>query len=174
MAAPTQSLNQFGMKQLKGEVSMVPSPATISVQLTPAAGNSVYAGDAVKLIAGTSKQILVDLAAVADIPIGIVIRAQKTTVYTAGQSLEIALPGSVIVVEAYGVINRGQALEWYSPTSAKQFKAAAGVYPTFGVALDSSSATGDLIRMLVRAGEEYSSSSSSSSCRSSSSSSSSV
>jgi hypothetical protein len=170
MAQPTQALNQFGQKGLKGVVAAVPNPVTLSVVLVPVTGTTLYAGDAVKLASGASPMILVDLAASTDPVFGYVIRNQKKSSFLAGDALEIALANSVIVLEAYGAINRGQQIEWYA--AGHQVKANAGTNPVSGTVLDQSAATGDLIRVLVRNIAEYSSSSSSSSCRSSSSSSS--
>lgn len=170
MAQPVQQLNQFGQKPLKGVVAAVPNPVTLSVVLDPASSNTLYAGDGVKLQSGASPSIMVDLAAATDPVFGYVIRNIKKASYSAGDALEIALANSVIVLEAYGQINRGQNIEWYA--TGHQVKAHAGVNPISGTILDQSLATGDLVRVLVRSVAEYSSSSSSSSCRSSSSSSS--
>jgi hypothetical protein len=171
MAQPVQQLNQFAQKTLKGEVAAIPNPATLSCIMYPSSSNILYAGDAVVLYPGTSNQIMVDLAAATDVPFGIVIRNPKKASFEAADALEIALPGSVVVVESYSTFNRGQNLTWY-PTGL-QFKAAVSGSPSFGIALDTSTATGQLVRMYVRSGADFSSSSSSSSCRSSSSSSSS-
>jgi hypothetical protein len=176
MTQPTQSLNQFGMKPLKGTVAASPNPTTLSVQVQPNSTETIYAGDAVRLYGGTSATILVDFcSAVSDQVIGFVIRNIKKASFTAGDALEIAMEQSVILLEAYGSINRGQKVEWY-PTG-HQVKACAGVNSAVGTALDVASATGDLIRVMVAQTDAYSSSSSSccsssSSCRSSSSSSS--
>jgi hypothetical protein len=175
MTQPVQSLNQFGMKPLKGVVEGVPNPTTLSVVMGPSA-TTVYAGDAVRLIGGAAAQILVDFCAVvSDQVIGFVIRNQKKTSFAAGDAVEIAMEQSVIRLEAYGAIARGNKVEWY-PTG-HQVKQCAGVNSACGTALDIASATGDLIRVMIAQTDAYSSSSSccsssSSSCRSSSSSSS--
>jgi predicted RecA/RadA family phage recombinase len=176
MTQPTQTLNQFGQKPLKGTVAAIPTPTTLSVQVSPSSSETIYAGDMVRLVGGTSPTILVDLCTVvSDQMIGFVIRNPKKASYVAGDALEIAMENSVILLEAYGTINRGNKVEWY-PTG-KQVKQNAGVNSAVGTALDVAAATGDLIRVLLATTDAYSSSSSScssssSSCRSSSSSSS--
>lgn len=170
--AQTQNLNQFGMAALKGEVAAMPNPVTLSVQVDPASSNTIVAGDAVKLMSGVvGKQIIVDKCAATDITFGFVIRNPKKDAWTASQSLEIALPNSIIVLESYAAINRGQQVEFY-PTGSK-VKAAAGVNPVCGTCLDQIGGANTLGRIMVRTVAEYSSSSScsSSSSRSSSSSS---
>lgn len=171
MTQPVQQLNQFAQKTLKGEVAAIPNPSTLSVQVYPSSANTIHPGDAVRLYPGVSNQIMVDLAAANELPFGVAIRNVKKSTFTAGDALEIALSGSVVVIESYSTFSRGQNLTWYA--TGLQFKTAASGDPSFGVALDQSSATGQLVRMFIRTGADFSSSSSSSSCRSSSSSSSS-
>ena len=173
MTQSVQQLNQFGQKPLKGEVAAIPNPVTLSAQIDPSSSGTLYAGDAVRLVSGTSATILVDTVAATGTVFGFVIRNPKKSSYTAGDAVEIALPNSVILLEAYSTISRGNNVEWYP--GGNRVKTHAGVNTICGTCLDMSTATGDLVRVLVRTVLEYSSSSScrssSSSCRSSSSSS---
>lgn len=165
-----QNMNQFAQTQIKGTIAAIVNPVTLSVQIDPASQSTLYAGSAVKLQGGASNQILVDLAAATDSTFGFIIYNPKKDIFVAGDVVEIALANSVIVLEAYASITRGNNLEFY-PTG-NRVKQNAGVNPICGQALDNAAGTGSLLRVLVRTVAEYSSSSSSSSCRSSSSSSS--
>jgi hypothetical protein len=175
MVQPAQQLNQFGQKPLKGEVAAIPNPVTLSAQIPYDSASTLYAGDAVRLMSGASSTILVDTVLAAGVTFGFIIRNPKKSSFTAGDAVEVALPNSVILLEGYSTISRGNQVEWY-PTG-HQVRASQGTNPIVGTCLDTCSATGDLIRILVRTVLEYSSSSSSrsssSSSRSSSSSSSS-
>lgn len=167
MTQPTQSLNQFGQKPLKGTVAAVPNPTTLSVQVSPSSSNTLYPGDMVRLVEGNSATILVDLCtAVSDQMIGFVIRSIKHASFTAGDALEIAMEDSVVLLEAYGAITRGNKVEWYP--AGRQVQYCHGVNSAVGTALDVASATGDLIRVLLATTDAYSSSCSSSCCSSSS------
>lgn len=170
MTQPVQQLNQFTQATLKGEVSAIPNPMTISVQLHKDSTDTLYPGDVVTLYDGAGSAILVALAAATDVPFGVVIRSPKKASFTANDVFEVAMDGSVINMESYSTIARGNKVEWY-PTG-RQVKQFAGSNKCVGTCLDKATATGQIVRIKVRSVDAYSSSSSSSSCRSSSSSSS--
>lgn len=168
MTQPVQTLNQFAQQPPKGSVAAVPNPVTISAQVSKDSLNTLYPGDAVRLTGGTTDQIEVDFcSAVSDQVIGFVVRNQKRAYFTAGQPLEIAMEGTVIYLEAYGAIDRGNKVEWY-PTG-HQVEEAKGSNSTVGTALDIARLTGDIIRVKFTTTDAYSSSCSSScsSCSSS-------
>lgn len=166
-----QNQNQFVQGPVKGGLSAIPNPATISCQITLASSSTFYGGTAVKLISGTANTILVEKAAATDQIFGFVVVNVKKGSHTAGGKVEVALAGSVMEMESGAAFNRGQLLEIVA--TGDKVIAYAGVNSPAAVALDTASATGQLVRALVRTVVNYSSSSSSSSCRSSSSSSSS-
>lgn len=166
-----QNMNQFAQTPIKGSIAAIVNPTTLSVQIDINSGSTLYAGSAVKLVAGTANTILVDLAIATDTIFGFIIYNPKKGSFTAGDTVEIALPNSVIYLESYGAFNRGQNLEYYA--TGTRVTVSAGTNPIVGTALDTSTASGQLVRVYVRTVAEFSSSSSSSSCKSSSSSSSS-
>lgn len=166
-----QNMNQFAQGPVKGSLSAIPSPTTISCQLTIASSNTLVAGSAVKLIAGSAHTILVEKSAATEAIFGFVIFNPKKASFAAGDPVEIALPNSVMYMESSASFNRGQLVEQVA--SGDKVAPYAGVNTTVGLALDTASAANQLVRVLIRTVAEYSSSSSSSSCRSSSSSSSS-
>lgn len=166
-----QNMNQFTMGPIKGSVAHTPGQNVLSAQVSKDSVNTLKAGSAVKLMSGAGEAIQVDKAAATDDIFGFVVFNPKKNSYTATDALEVALPGTVMNMEAQAAFNRGQSLEYVA--SGDLVKAYAGVNSPIGVALDTASAAGKIARVLIRVESEYSSSSCSSSCRSSSSSSSS-
>jgi len=169
--AEFQNLNQITQGPIKGGLSAVPSPSTISCQITTASSGTFYAGTAVRLITGSANTILVEKAVATDQIFGFVVLTPKKPSHTAGGKVEVALAGSVMEMESGAAITRGQMVEIVA--TGDKVIAWAGVNTAAGVALDTTTATAQLLRVLIRTVAQYSSSSSSSSCRSSSSSSSS-
>lgn len=164
-----QNMNQFNQGPVKGQVMGVPTPATLSAQIV-SGGTTVYPGYAVKLVDGASNTILVNAAAATDDIFGFVVWNPKKSSFAALDTLEVALPGSVIMLETSTSVARGQSVEYVA--SGGKVTTYAGTNTPCGVFLDKATAAATLVRVLVRVEAEYSSSSSSSSCRSSSSSSS--
>ncbi len=163
-----QFMNQFKQSHIKGEVALIPNPVTMSVTVYSSSTSTIYAGSAVRLINYTSKSVLVDLCAAANAELGFVIYNPKKNVYRAGDTMEIALPNSVMWLECGETIHRGSLVEWYPGWHC--VVNSAGTNPIVGVALDDGVYQG-LIRVLIESIVEFSSSSSSSSKSSSSSSS---
>ncbi len=166
-----QNQNQLVQGPIKGGLSAIPNPSTISCQITTASGNTFYAATAVKLISGTANTILVEKAAATDQIFGFVVLTPRKPSHLAGGKVEVALAGSVMEMESNASFNRGQMVEIVAASNT--VIAWAGVNTAAGVALDSTTGANQLARILIRTVAQYSSSSSSSSCRSSSSSSSS-
>lgn len=144
----SQQLNQFAMATLKGVLSMIFSPNTISVTVDPTSTATLVPGSFVKLTTTTGKAILVDVAAATDVAIGVVVANQKKISFTANDSVSIAIDGSVITLEASAAINRGVSLEYVA--SGAKVKTNAGANPVCGIALDPAAGNGSLFRALVR------------------------
>lgn len=161
----SQNMNQFAQAALKGSIAAIVNPVTLSVQIDPASTHTVanatpiVPGDAVVLKNVAGNMIVVDKAAVTDTPLGFVIYTPKKDKFYAMDSVEIALPGSVIWVEASATVARGANLEYVvgSSTTASTVKTNAGVNPICGIALDKGS-SGALMRMLVQTAVAVSSS----------------
>jgi len=119
----------------------------LSVMVDPASVNTLYPGDAVVLTGTTANAILVDKAVATDTPLGYVIFTPKLSSWTKNDVLEIAMPGTVINLEAASAITRGNSIE-FVPTGSL-VKTAAGVNPVSGLALDNAVNPGDLVRVLV-------------------------
>jgi len=144
----TQQLNQFGMAPIKGQVSFITTPNTISVQILKTSVNTLVPGDYVKLVAATSNAIVVDKCAQGDTPIGAVVYTPKISSYTAGAMIEIGLAGTIVNMEAGASITRGDDLQ-FTPTDTLVITNA-GTYPIVGTALDSASGSGSIIRVWIK------------------------
>ena len=68
-----QNLNQISQTPVKGEVKGIPNPTTVSCQFNPNSIFKLVAASPVKLISGTSQQLMVDLANDTDNILGFVI-----------------------------------------------------------------------------------------------------
>lgn len=164
-----QNMNQVNQTPVKGDLKAVPNPNTVSCVILNTSSNSFVAGSPVKLISGTSQQLLVDLAGAADSIFGFIIYGPKKNKWTKGDRVEVALTGSVMEMESGAAFNRGQVLE-FQPTGT-QVIAWAGSNAHIGKALDTAPGPNIIVRVLISTSVEEGSSSSSSSCCSSSSSS---
>ena len=147
MTAPFQ-MNMIAPGNIKGFVDKVYSAFTLGAMVAPASVNTLVPGDAVILstVAGTGV-LCVDKAAATDTAFGVVVYEVKKNSYTAGEALSIALPGSVILMEAQTTITRGDSLEFVA--SGSLVKTNAGSNPVLGQALDSSSGAGKLVKVLL-------------------------
>lgn len=142
------NLNQFEQIALKGDPSLIMTPNAFSVQVDPDSTETIYPGDALVLTTEVGGTIIVDKAAITDVPIGYAIRDPKQAYWTAGMQLEMASEGSIINLECgVGGLSRGNTVEWKPTTS--QVILAAGVYPASGIALDNAT-IGNLVRVMIR------------------------
>lgn len=169
-----QNLNQISQTPVKGEVKGIPNPTTVSCQFNPNSIFKLVAASPVKLISGTSQQLMVDLANDTDNILGFVIYSPKKNKYNPGDRIEVALSGSVMEMESEENFNRGQTLEIES--AGTKVIAWRGSKSHIGRALDTAIGPNILVRVLIDTtladGSSSSSSSSSNNFASSSSSSS--
>jgi len=142
-----QNMNQFGQTPLKGNVSAIVNPDTISVRVDPNSTNTLVPGDVVVLTTTSGNEILVDKASATQIGFGFVIYQVKKDKFVANDLMEIALGGTIMWVEASGTVTRNQFVEYVSSTST--VIASAGTNPICGLALDSTT-TGNLFRIITR------------------------
>ena len=101
-----QNQNQVAQGPIKGGLSAVPNPATISCQVTLASSSTLYGGTAVTLVDGTANTILVDKASATQPIFGFVVLNPKKPSHAAGGKVEVALAGSVMEMEAAAAFSR--------------------------------------------------------------------
>lgn len=149
-----QNMNQTAQTPIKGRVSSIPNPATISVQITPTSLNTFYPATAVKLVAGTANMILVEKANPSDNIFGFVCwNPKRPNGYTAGSRLEIALPGSIMEMESSTAFNRGQVLQQVTTgDDADMVGPLTGYNTPIGLALDQVTGVDQLARVYIQIG----------------------
>lgn len=141
-------MNQMAQTPLKAQLAAIFNANTLPVTIDPAQVGTLYAGDFVKLVNATGKNILVQKAAATDNSFGVIIFTPKKQSYVAGDAVEVACDMSVVFLESAGEIARGANVEFY-PTGSKVLSTG-GVNPVCGIALDNATAAGQLIRVLCR------------------------
>lgn len=156
MAQVVLNQNQFAQTPVLGQVSEIPNPNVVSVRLNPSSSAVFQAGSAVKLIAGTANEILVDACSgPTDGPVfGVIAYNLRKNLLSAGDVASVACAGSYIFLESSAAINRATKVT-ASAASVGADPTVAGVssastqYVT-GVAVDTAAASGALIRILVQ------------------------
>lgn len=146
----TQSLNQFGMAPIKGQMAALINPSTLSVQLDPDSSEDyLVPGDNVYVVDVSGSTITVDKCAADDTGLGFVLYTPKKNKFYPGDSFEIGCYLSIMWLEASAAFDRGVELE-FVPTGAKVKEYAGTGNPTVGLALDASTGDGTLVRVFVR------------------------
>jgi len=162
-----QNLNAINQSPVKGQLSAVPNPSTLSCVILSTSVNAFVAASPVKLVSGNANEYVVDLAGVGDNIFGFIVYGPKKNIWTKADRVEVALTGSVMEMESAIAFQRGAVLELVAAgTLVTPFR---GVNSYIGHALDMAPAANVLVRVLIETALEEGSSSSSS-CRSSSSS----
>ena len=151
--AQYQNMNQTAQTAIKGRVSHLPNPATISVQILPTSVNTFYPAAAVKLAAGASPTIYVELANPGDNIFGFVIwNPKRPNGYLAGGKIEIALPGSVMEMESGASFNRGTVLDYSNTGDDAQQVVTHTTNTPIGLALDQCTGADQLVRVYIQIG----------------------
>jgi len=155
MAQLVLNQNQFAQTPILGQAASVENPAVFPVRLNPSSTAVLQAGSAVKLIAGTSNEYLVDATTgPTDGPVfGIIAYNMRKNLYAAGDSAEVFGEGSVVFLESSAAITRGAKVASTAATSGNDPTVATAVNSTdyiTGYALDSAAGAGALIRVMVK------------------------
>lgn len=121
MALLTQSMNQFSQSPILGQVDMIPSPNVIPAQILPtSSATAIQVGSAMKLVAGVSGAILVDVqtgptdAAV----FGVIAYNERQNIYKPGDFCELACAGTYIYLRSGGAIARGDNVSTVAATTS--------------------------------------------------------
>lgn len=140
-------MNQFNISQVQGSLDLQ-NGVVLSCVVDAAETTQIVAGQAVKLATtggGTPKVLA--LTANTQGTFGFVVRNLKDVSRGAGETLEVAIKGSVMYMTAGEAINPAQMVEVVYTTN--KVIVSDGVNPIVGMALDKASADGDLIRVLI-------------------------
>lgn len=143
----SQYLNQFSQSPEKGQLELSSSASPKVLQCI--ADSALVPGQAVKLVDGTTKVPHVT-ACTADTEsvFGFVVYSLKNGSYASGAVVEIAILGSVMIMEASAAIVRGAQLN-IVVSGNKVATSASGTKNIIGWSLDKASASGALIRVMI-------------------------
>lgn len=157
MAFVTQVMNSFAQTAILGLVSEIPTPNAVSAQINPSSSaTSIQVGDMVKLIAGTSGQILVDkCSAATDGPVyGVIAYNPRKNTYSAGDIVDLVLNESYVYLRATAAIARGVKVTFTPSTTTTDALVVAvttaSTQYVCGVTIDTATAANDLIRVVIR------------------------
>lgn len=141
-------INQFALSQVQGALDLQIHSSVMSCTVDAAETTQLVAGQAVKLAStgGGTPKVLACTAAT-DKVFGFVVRNLKDISRGAGESLEIAMAGSVMYMTAGAAVTAGAYVELVYATN--KVITSAGVNPIIGYSLDKATADTDLIRVMV-------------------------
>lgn len=154
MAQLVQNQNQFAQTPMLGQVTQIPNPSILEVQILPASPATVITqGTAVKLVTGAGTQIQVEVCVdETDGPVfGFITFNMRKNTYSPGDTVEIATVGSIITLKASAAIARGARVSSAAPSSGvdPSVKTAVATNYVAGRALDRATAADQLIRVVV-------------------------
>lgn len=155
MAQVVLNQNQFAQTPVLGQVSEIPNANVVTVRLNPSSSAVFQAGSAVKLITGTANEILVDaVSGPTDGPVyGVITYNLRKNLLSAGDNASVACSTSYVFLEASAGINRGAKVTSTAATTGNDPTVATVSAPSTqyvtGVAVDSASGAGSLIRVLI-------------------------
>lgn len=145
-----QNLNQVAQTPIKGRVTHLPNPATISCQISPVSTQTLYPASAVVLTTDTANMITVDKSTPSQNVFGFVCwNPKKPNGWVAYNKVEIALPGSVMVMESAAAFNRGTILD--QVVLNDQVTTHVSATP-IGIALDNATGANQLVRVYIQIG----------------------
>lgn len=151
----TQNQNQFVQTALLGQVTMAPNPSILPAKIyISSVATKLQAGQGVALVNQAGAEITVDQATDTTTEcFGVIIYNPRKNTYSAGDTIEVALNGSVVYMETSAAIARG-AKVMLDP-SGPTVSTLTGL-PTnamLGICLDKPTASGQLARILLRAAD---------------------
>ena len=145
-----QNSNQFAITQQKGAVDLNGFGSNvINGEISKDEAATLTAGEAVKIedsANGVPKFLALDAAT--DETFGFITRNLKDSDFVANDRVEVAIEGTIVVMEAGAAIARGASIE--VQLAGSKVITGAGVNPKVGIAYDKAAADGDLIRVLVK------------------------
>jgi hypothetical protein len=141
-------LNEFSMSAKKGQLASRTAFNSDICRILDTSVNTFYGATAVKLVDDTEKEITVEKAGVLDQIYGFVQYNSKKNARVGGDRVDVLGENEIMYMEAGGAFNRGAELE-YNPTGDKVI-VAGGTNTKIGLALDKSTADGDLVRVKIK------------------------
>jgi hypothetical protein len=156
MAFLTQAMNQFAQAPILGAVDMIPSPNVVSAQITSSSSaTAIQVGSPVKLVAGTSGSILVDVCSgPTDGPVfGVLLYNARKNLYVANDIVEVGCSDTFVYLRASAAVARGAKVTTTAATTTTDPLVTTVSVPSTqyvtGVAIDAAAAANDLIRVKI-------------------------
>ena len=148
-----QNLNQFQQTAERGQIALLcANSPVISAIVDSSEAGTLKAGDAVKLVSTSAGIPHVAKLAAGDtslVPTGFVVfNPVSNADIAAGAAVEIAITGAFMYMEASAAIEAGANVSYAYDTGKI---ATENSTPVCGVALDAAAASGDLIRVAIKA-----------------------
>jgi hypothetical protein len=156
MAFLGQTMNQFTQAPILGQVDLVPSPNVITAQIiSTSSATHIQVGDAVKLVAGTSSTILVDICSgPTDGPVlGVIPYNERINLYSPGDLIEVAQVNTYVYLKSSAAIARGAKVTTTASTSSADPLVTTVSVPSTqyvtGIAVDTATAANQLLRIQI-------------------------
>lgn len=142
--------NQFAMSTLKGTMDSAGSSAPLTCEFYSATSTDTVSAGEFVVIASTAAVNVTKVAkgsAVTDAFFGVVLTNPLADSFGVTKKLEVALSGTIVMVEASAAITAGAQLQ-YDPATAKVATKSTGT--KVGIALENAVGSGSLIRALIQ------------------------
>lgn len=145
-----QNQNQFVQSPVLGQVDFTVNPNIKSAKINPASVATVLqSGQWFKIVDVAGNEVIVDVAAITDVPYGVAIYNPRKNLYSPGDTIELGCAGTVVYLEASAAIARGAQVQ-NDPTGPTVATLAGAVNAAVGLCLDKPGAASTLARIEVR------------------------
>lgn len=148
------SLNAFSQETAKGKLELTPNMNTFSAKVTAGSDVTLEPGMAVELDASSTSSVLTVKPVSSGLIFGFIPLVHKNNAIgltsTKADLIEIASKNCVMVMETEEAISRGDYVK-YNATYVTVEEADTAADAIVGIALDTASAKGDLIRVFILA-----------------------
>jgi hypothetical protein len=154
MSFLTQNMNQFAQAPILGQVDMIESPDVVSAQFLLTSVAVCQVGSAMKLVAGTSGAMVVDVqTGPTDATVfGVVLYNARKNIYAGGDFLELGCSGTYVYLKSGGAIYRGDLVSTTAATTSADplvnTDTTSGHFET-GIAVDAATGANQLVRIKI-------------------------
>lgn len=147
--ATFQNQNQFAQTPVLGQVDLTGFGNNVfPAKINPASVGLLQVGQAFKIVDVAGSEIIVDVAAIGEMAIGVLIYNPKKSVYVAGDTVDLAGAGTVVYLEASAAVARGANVQ-QDPTAVTVATRTSTNF-RLGKMLDKPTAAATLCRVLIQ------------------------
>jgi len=146
--ATYQNQNQFKPTQLLGQQDLTVNNNIITCRIYASSVATVLtAGQAMKLVDQAGGVPVVDVAAITDLPFGVIVHNTRKDTYVAGDYVDVAAEGSYIYLETSAAIARDASVQ--NAVAGPLIATQTSTNSTLGIAVDKATAANQLIRIKI-------------------------